>query len=238
MNVSRSTRAGAGTTLGQGRPRGSWAVLAGVAATSAVAAALTAGLADAAREHDGPSRVDPVVAADVLKVRTPLLTGLAHVVTFAGSEIVVGLIALLLLGALVLRREYPRALRFAVAMGGSAFLTVAVKLAVTRPRPGVVDRLGPVDTSYSFPSGHTLNSTVLLVLIVWLLWSRASTGHRTALVAAAMAMSVAVGASRVYLGYHWLTDVVASGLVATAWLCLVWVLSGPVLRPKVQPPVA
>jgi membrane-associated phospholipid phosphatase len=203
------------------------ALSAPVAVTSVVATGLVAGLADSTREHDGLSRLDPVVAAQVLQDRTPVLTSLARAATFAGSEVVVAAVAIVVLAGLLVRRDFLRATFFSVAMAGSAALTVLVKLAVARPRPGGVDRLGPFDTSYSFPSGHTLNSVVLLALVVWLCWPVASVARRGFLLAAAAAMGAAVGASRIYLGYHWFTDVLASALVALAWLCFVWLLYQP-----------
>ncbi len=157
-------------------PRTSFALVA-CAATAGVA-----GLADAAREHDGVSRLDPVTAADVLTWRTPALTHLARILTFMGSEIVVGGLAIAVLLTLLTRHQLTRATVFATAMGGSAFLTVAVKLLVGRPRPGAVDRLGVVDTTYSFPSGHTLNSAVFLALVVWLLWPSVRYAGHVALV--------------------------------------------------------
>ena len=183
-----------------------------------------AALADAAGEHDGVSRVDPATAADVLRLRTPALTHVAQVFTFLGSELVVGSSAIVVLVLLLTRRQVARATTLAIAMAGSAFLTVAVKLLVGRPRPTAVDRMGTPDTTSSFPSGHTLNSVVFLALVVWLLWPTVQRGGHVVLVATGAVLSVGVAASRVYLGYHWLTDVLASGLVALAWLCLVWLL--------------
>ena len=203
----------------------STAVLAGVATLATVGVAW---LADAAREHDGPSRLDPVAAADVLRIRTPTLTELAQALTLAGSEVVVGALAAVALLWLVVRREPGRAAVVATAIGGSAVLTVAVKMLVGRDRPGAVDRLGALDTSHSFPSGHTLNSAVFLAVVVWLLWPVAPRLARGCLVATAAVLAVGIGASRLYLGYHWLTDVIASGLVAIAWLSLVWMLREPV----------
>lgn len=190
-------------------------------------------LADAAKEHEGLNRLDPVTAADVLTWRTPMLTHLARILTFMGSEVAVGGLAISALVILLARRRLTRAAVFAIAMGGSAFLTVAVKLLVARPRPGGVDRLGPLDTTYSFPSGHTLNSMVFLALVVWLLWpSVRYAGHvaLVVLVACAAVLAVGVAASRIYLGYHWLTDVLASGLVAIAWLCLVGLAGSTMTR--------
>lgn len=204
-------------------PAGSWPLVLSMAVVAPLGVVY---LAEAAGEHDGVSRMDPVAAADVLGLRTPFLTGAAHVATFLGGEIVVGALAIAVFAVLLARRDLTRAVTFAVGIGGSAFLTVALKLWVRRPRPGRVDRLGALDTSYSFPSGHTLNSAVFLALCLWLLWPPLSTATRTVLVTGSVVLAVAVGTSRVYLGYHWLTDVLASWLVAIAWLSLVWLLRG------------
>jgi membrane-associated phospholipid phosphatase len=203
------------------RPRASARLLVPVVAAAVLAVGW---LADSAREHDGPSRVDPTTAAHVLQLRTPTLTDLARVLSFVGSETAVGFLAVVVFVYLVVRRDPGRAAVVALGIGGSAFLTVVLKLSVGRHRPGAVDRLGAPDSSYSFPSGHTLNTAVFVGLVIWLLWPVASRAGRAALVVGGVLLSVGVGASRVYLGYHWLTDVVASGLVAIAWLCVVWML--------------
>ncbi len=194
------------------------------------AVAAVSWLADSAREHDGPSRIDPTTASHVLTIRTPILTYLAQTLTFLGSEVSVGVLAVLAFAVLLVRRQSDRAAVFGVGIVGSAFLTVTIKLLVDRHRPGPVDRLGAVDTSYSFPSGHTLNSVVFLALAVWLLWPVASRVARCSLVAGGVLLALGVAASRVYLGYHWLTDVIASALVAVAWLSILVMLRDPVQR--------
>ncbi|MEO7350702.1 MAG: phosphatase PAP2 family protein [Marmoricola sp.] len=195
-----------------------------------LAAAGVVTLADAAGEHEGLSRLDPMTAADVLRLRTPALTHVAQAFTFLGSELVVGGLAIVVFLLLLTRGQFARATTFTIAMGGSAFLTVAVKLLVARPRPSEVDRLGAPDTTYSFPSGHTLNSAVFLALVVWLLWPSLRHIGQVALVAGGAVMALGVAASRVYLGYHWLTDVLASGLVAISWLSIVWILGDTIAR--------
>lgn len=192
-----------------------------VAAVVTVAAATTGVLvlADAGRERNGAARLDPHVASGILDIRSSPLTHLAHALTLLGSEPVVGTLAVLLFIALLERRGQFFAIVAAAAMAISVGLTVGVKLLVERPRPGASDRLGPVDHSYSFPSGHTLNSTVFLGLAVILLLPLI---HRrivraSAIVGAAL-LALAIGWSRVYLGYHWTTDVIASWLLATALL--------------------
>ena len=193
-------------------------LVAGLAVTGVV------GLAEAVGEQDGLSRLDAVIAAGVLSLRSPALTLLAQAFTFLGSELVVGGVAIGVFATLLWRRQLARGVLFAVGIGGSAVLTVAVKHVVARPRPGAVDRLGPVDTTYSFPSGHTLNSAVLIALSTWLLWSSVRSTGRASLAAVGTVLALGVAASRVYLGYHWFTDVVASLLIALAWLSLVRLL--------------
>ncbi len=126
-------------------------------------------LADSAREHDGvPARLDTQLATDAVNARSGLLTHAARFLTLVGSEVVVSALALLLIIVLLERRGPFLAMCAAVAMAVSASLTVGVKLLVARDRPGAGIRLGPVDSTYSFPSGHALNSAVLIGLVVLL----------------------------------------------------------------------
>lgn len=186
-------------------------------------------LAVSARDHTGPARLDPDTAADVLGLRTNVATVIAHVLTFVGSEVVVGAIALVILGWLFWRRDLEHAIPFGAAMAGSAVLTVVVKALVARSRPGRVDVLGAIDHSHSFPSGHTLNSAVLIGLVIWLAWPSATSLTRMLMLESGTLLVLGIAASRVYLGYHWLTDVLASLLLALAWLSTVWLVREPLV---------
>lgn len=196
----------------------SWAVR----GPALVAAAGVVVFADAAAEGNGVTGLDPSVAREVLDDRSAVLTTLAHLLTFLGSEVVVGVLGIALMLGLYFRGRVLQAAAVAVAMAGSVTWIVVLKRVVGRARPGSMDRLGPVDHSYSFPSGHTLDSAVLLGLALLFLvpmirrrWSRWLVGL------AAVALAVGIGLSRLYLGYHWATDVTASWLLAFAWLTLV-----------------
>ncbi len=194
-------------------------------------------LADSAREHNGVSAaIDPHLAADVVDVRSGPLTAAAKLLTLIGSEAVVGVLALLLIIALLERRGPFFAMCAAAAMAVSAALTVGVKQMVGRHRPGSGVRLGPVDPTYSFPSGHTLNSAVFLglVVILFLPLMRAQR-RRIAVTCCLTLLAIGIGLSRVYLGYHWASDVIASWLLAVAILALVGLASNiwgpdPVVR--------
>lgn len=179
-------------------------------------------LAGSAAEGGGITRVDPPVAGQVLHDRSPVLTVLAHLLTFLGSEVVVGVLGIAMMLGLFLRGRVLQAAAVAIAMAGSVTWIVVLKGLVGRSRPRAVDRLGPVDHSYSFPSGHTLDSAVLLGLVLlFLVPLIGPPAYRWLTGVAAVALAVGIGLSRLYLGYHWATDVTASWLLAFAWLTLV-----------------
>ncbi|VXA93888.1 phosphatase PAP2 family protein [Aeromicrobium sp. 9AM] len=184
-------------------------------------------LADSAREHDGaPARLDTQLATDAVNARSGMLTHAARLLTLVGSEVVVSALALLLVIVLLERRGPFLAMCAAVAMAVSASLTVGVKLLVARDRPGAGVRLGPVDSTYSFPSGHALNSAVFLGLVVLLFVPLLHPRRQRITVRCSLALlAFGIGVSRVYLGYHWASDVVASWLLAAAVLALVAVVS-------------
>jgi membrane-associated phospholipid phosphatase len=159
----------------------------------------------------------------VLGIRTAPLTVVARALTFIADVPVLSV--LILLTAFVLWRR-TRTWRIPglllVAMTGSAVLTYGLKLIVERRRPGAAYVLGPVDTSYGFPSGHTLNSAVFFgVLAMVVCTGLRSRLARIGVVVVAVLLSAGIGVSRLYLGYHWATDVLAGWLIAMSWLAVV-----------------
>jgi len=101
-------------------------------------------------------------------------------------------------------------------------LTIAGKDIIGRHRPLRIDAIPPYETSPSFPSGHTLNATVILGIIAYLLILRQhSRAARALTIVVAVVIAVATGLSRILLGAHWFTDVLAGWLLGAAWLALV-----------------
>ncbi len=132
--------------------------------------------------------------------------------------------------ALLSLRQYRLAVLVAVVLVGSALFTDHVKDFVARPRPPG-DPLAPARGS-SFPSGHTLESSVTYGLVALAAWrSRMRRGIRRAIVAAAIAIPVLVGLSRIGLGVHYPSDVLGGWLVgvtavaATAWISAPWAVA-------------
>ncbi|HUP70217.1 MAG TPA: phosphatase PAP2 family protein [Acidimicrobiales bacterium] len=148
---------------------------------------------------------------------TPAFVDVLKVVTFFGAPVWCYL--LVVPTALLLwKRHLPRLAVFLLATTvGGGLLNTAVKLAVNRPRPSLLD---PVATAHgrSFPSGHAMSSTIvygalLLVVLPWVTPAR-----RRLAVAGAVVMVLMVGFSRLALGVHYLSDVVAGYVLGCAWL--------------------
>ena len=115
--------------------------------------------------------------------------------------------------ALTLKRRAREALFAALALGGSALLNIAAKQAYARQRPALWESISP-EHSFSFPSGHAMGSMTLAVFCVLLAWR---TRWRWPVLIAVFVLVVAVGLSRVYLGVHYPSDILAGWAAASAW---------------------
>lgn len=122
----------------------------------------------------------------------------------------------------VLWRRHARywTLALAIAVAGGALLNVAMKYAFHRARPTFDDPLFTLLT-YSFPSGHTAGSAAFYGVLASYLCARHGSGKaRAGIISAAIGMVLLVGASRMYLGVHYFSDVLGAIAEATAWLAL------------------
>jgi undecaprenyl-diphosphatase len=155
----------------------------------------------------------------------PWVTPVVRDITALGGVPVLTLLTALVLGFLLLRRRYRAALLILFATIGGVLVTQTIKAIAERERPHVVPHLMEV-TSKSFPSGHSMmSSTVYLTLGVLLGQTMARRREKTYLVGAALLVTVLVGLSRVYLGVHYPTDVLAGWSAGIAWALLFWYLA-------------
>jgi undecaprenyl-diphosphatase len=143
-------------------------------------------------------------------------------ITALGSGAVLTLVTFLVAGYLLIDRGYASAVLLLVSVGGGTLLTTSLKGFFARDRPSVVPHL--TDAFFtSYPSGHSMMSSVVYLTVAVLL---ARTLERRRLkiycVSAAMFLGFLVGLSRVYLGVHYPTDVVAGWAGGTAWALLCW----------------
>jgi membrane-associated phospholipid phosphatase len=161
-------------------------------------------------------------------VSSPLLDSVMTGLTTMASLVVLAPIVAVVLGGLVVTKRYGAALFFAVATAGAAIIDATMKVIFERPRPKLP--YATVLPDYSFPSGHSMNGVVFYVSLALIAWS--IFGRRVgvpALVAAAV-LALGIGTSRIYLGYHYFTDVVGGFLAGTVWLLIV--LAAFRARPK------
>lgn len=218
------------------RARRLWAAHAAFLMTAAVLLALIAGFSAVAEEvYDdvtdggGVAGVDRPVLDSVAASRTPALTFAAQALAWSGDTVGATLVALALVALLWrVRRDLTPLVLTASAMAGSVLITTLGKSHVGRLRPPHELALPPLAHSPAFPSGHTLNATVLLGIVLYLVLItprlRVGGSHRwaVALTAVAAALYVlAMGLSRVYLAAHWLTDVMAGWAIGAGWVLAV-----------------
>ena len=123
--------------------------------------------------------------------------------------------------ALVLVRRFREATFGAFALGGSALLNMAVKHGFARERPSLWESIAP-ETTFSFPSGHAMGSATLACVLILLAWR---TRGRWPVLAVALAFTITVGLSRIYLGVHYPSDILAGWAAATAWVVAMYQLT-------------
>ncbi|WP_448206067.1 phosphatase PAP2 family protein [Azospirillum sp. sgz302134] len=160
---------------------------------------------------------------------TPLgpgwLQNAARDITALGSIAVLSLITLLTLGFLLLLRKRGAALLVFLAVGGGMTISSLLKSEFERPRPDLVPH-GDIVFTASFPSGHALISAVVYLTLGALLARLVGRRRLKAYVlVVAIGLTLLIGSSRVYLGVHWPTDVLAGWCVGAAWASLCWLVA-------------
>ena len=157
------------------------------------------------------------------------LTGLTPVAVFATRLGSFWPMAILTVGTavvLALRGRRPEAITLLVAVIGGTVLGQLAKVLVERARPAFdLARIPPLD-SYSFPSGHALSSFLYLACLAFIvLIDEQRLGRAVAVIVACVAAGFAIALSRVYLGVHYVGDIVGGWLLGSAWLSFVVLVS-------------
>jgi|ERR1700754_2391334 len=164
---------------------------------------------------------DEVTRVAVHQLASPGMTSAMRGISFLGSMIFLT-IATAFAVFLFARRHWRReAILFAITMGGAALLNMTLKLAFQRPRPVPYFNLVPPE-SYSFPSGHSLASCCFYGALAAIVTTRLKRKRdRTILWVLSIAMFLLIGLSRIYLGVHYTTDVIAGFSAALIWIMVV-----------------
>lgn len=194
---------------------------------------LSEDVAQGVTEEPALVRADRAVLVEVASLRRPWLTEVALDFTALGSPLVLALFSSLLAWALARCGLRGSAGVLVVAAASSGVWTALLKRFFERPRPDVVPRLIEV-AGLSYPSGHSLSGAAVYVTAALLLAPRARRcGERVAIVLVGVALVLAIGASRVYLGVHYPTDVLAGLAFGTSWALILLTISASL--PAVAP---
>jgi undecaprenyl-diphosphatase len=171
---------------------------------------------------EGDSRhFDEVTRAAVHQLASPAMTVIMRFLSFVGSTIVLTIGTIIVVVWFAMRKWGREAKLFTATMIGGGLLNVTLKLTFKRARPEPFFDLTPPET-YSFPSGHSLASACFFGALAALLTARIK-NRRTKLIVwiVCAAMFLSIGFSRIYLGVHHTTDVIAGFVAALIWILVV-----------------
>lgn len=149
---------------------------------------------------------------------TPLLTRTMLALSTMHDMLAMSVYTLLLVVLLLWKRQRDWMICLLVVVPGGMAINTLTKHLIGRPRPQFTDPIVTLAT-FSFPSGHVAASTLFYGFIVsWLISHTHAPGRQLAAVAGALLMVILVAASRMYLGAHFLSDVLAAFFESVAWL--------------------
>jgi membrane-associated phospholipid phosphatase len=189
--------------------------------TAAIATLIFFGwLADEVLEGE-TRHFDEATRTAVHQLASPLLTTIMRGLSFAGSTLVLSIGTILVVVRFAMLKWGREAKLFAITMIGAGVLNVTLKLAFKRPRPVPFFNLTAPET-YSFPSGHSLTSACFFGALAAIVTARVKS-RRVQLIVwiVCTLMFLLVGFSRIYLGVHHTTDVIAGFAAAFVWILVV-----------------
>lgn len=163
---------------------------------------------------------DTTILLAVHRHASPALDRAALLLTNLGAPTLMIGCTVLVLAFLAFRRRIVAAIFVALAVGGASTLNLLAKLLFQRHRPTLWPQLTP-ETDYGFPSGHAMVTLAVLVAFITLLWP---TRWRWFALLAGVGFAFLVGSSRIYLGVHYPSDVIAGWCAAIVWVCGVRVI--------------
>lgn len=181
---------------------------------------LFAGISEDVIHHDPLTQFDLTLADLLHRHGTPVLIQLAKIVSLLGSPGFVAAWSLVVCLVLLKQRQRVLLVGWIGALAGGGLLDLGLKLAFRRPRP-TWEAPYLVEHGWSFPSGHAMGSLVaygmLAYLLVLHLHGRAA---RTAVIIGAVVLVLAIGFTRLFLGVHFFSDVIAGYAAGTVWLAV------------------
>ncbi len=179
---------------------------------------LFGGLAEDLLTNDPLVRYDRTIATYLHSLASPPLTTFFLIVTVLGSVEIMAPLGAFVAAILAWRRRWLYLGTWITAVGGSAVLNQLLKGLFARPRPFFEHPLA-FETSYSFPSGHAMESFVVYGMLAYFaVLALKSWRARTAIVFGMALLVLLIGFSRLYLGVHYFSDMVAGYAAGGVWL--------------------
>lgn len=173
-------------------------------------------LVDELPENGWMIRVDNAVTNWLQTHGTETGESILWTISLLGAPVLVALLVVVAI-VLVRQRNWRRLVALAITCGGGAVLNVALKMSMHRTRPSFASEFNA--TSWSFPSGHAMDSAIAYGFLAhWAIarWPR----RRMAIIVATAVIIGAIGYARIYLGVHYLSDVVAGYCAGYVWLAV------------------
>ena len=175
-------------------------------------------ISEGIRDHEPLTITDARLSSWLRTHHTPPMTTAMFAITALGSTLVVSSIAVAFGIYFISRRRFYWLTAFMSSVFGGMLLNRLLKYAFHRPRPFFDNPLLTL-TGYSFPSGHTMMATVLYgVLAAYFFSNSKDWGQRIITIILATLVIALVGFSRIYLGAHYLSDVLGAMAEGLAWL--------------------
>lgn len=185
---------------------------------------------------------DEITEAETVSIDTYLLTSfreaadpgkpigpqwgkeVARDITALGSKFVLSFVVLIVAGFLFLKRKYDQAWLIVVSSLAGVLIGVGLKMLFIRERPDIVPHFVSA-TSHSYPSGHTMMSSVIyLSLSAMIAHLQDLKRLKIYSISIALIVTFLVGVSRIYLGVHYPTDVLAGWAIGLAWAAFCWII--------------
>jgi membrane-associated phospholipid phosphatase len=192
-------------------------LLIGIAATSFAGDAFIDLAERLQRESSEMHRIDREVHDWARAAETTGSTRFFTIFTLIGTPVGIAIIVVIVSALLALRRRWRWAAYLIFTTGVGGLLNLQLKAFFARARPDLAEALRHA-SGYSFPSGHAMGSTICFAALSYLAFRAIPNWRaRAAAVALAVSMIVAIASSRIYLGVHWISDIVAGIAAGTIW---------------------
>lgn len=138
-----------------------------------------------------------------------------HLITSLGSTWVIVVLGLIIFWIIWKKESRKRAWLFFITIAGGALINNILKIIIKRPRPTLME------TGYSFPSGHTMNATIFYLAVAFILCRHIKSQKiRRLVILGTLLLIFLIGFSRVYLGVHYLSDVLGGFLLGIGYLAV------------------